>query len=40
MSNLDKMKDKIDKNKTSKERIEALEEIVEELLILIKTRNF
>ena len=40
MNNFDKMKDKIDKNLSNKERIEILEEIIEELLEIIKTRRF
>jgi hypothetical protein len=40
-NNFEKMKDKVSKKeKTLKEEIEKLKEIINELLLIIQTRNF
>jgi hypothetical protein len=40
-NNFEKMKDKVNKKeKTTKEEIEKLKEIINELLLIIQTRNF
>jgi hypothetical protein len=40
MSNLDKLQKEINKNSSDKERIDTLEDIINQLIEIIKTRSF
>jgi hypothetical protein len=40
MSNIDKLQKEINKNSSDKERIDTLEDIINQLIEIIKTRSF